>query len=224
MRKTWVVLLILAIFVLAACVLLRYPEPGEPLGKLGDRALVFGKIKVRERGKEFKPWSSNLLDVLATFGKPNIDLSIFWVEAGARGFSVTIEGDGHFYWIIPRGTYLMYHTYLDPLPNNEAFAAFQVPPRGDAVYVGTLVMHIETDYESSGQEIGFRVLEVEIVDAFAEELYVFRKRHPGYSVEVTDLPARYDPLLLNVFKDYDRFECEKILKRNGLSLLTYDYR
>ncbi|HPC74565.1 MAG TPA: hypothetical protein P5551_05970 [Syntrophales bacterium] len=224
MKKTWVVLSILALFIFTACVWLRYPEPGEPLGKLGDRALVFGKIQVRERGREFKPWSYNLLDFIAAFGKPNVDLSIFWVEAGARGFSVTVEGDGHFYWIIPRGTYLMYHTYLDPFPNNEAFAAFQVPARGDAVYIGTLIMHIESEYESSSREIGFRVLEVEIADDFSEELYIFRKRHPGLQVDVTDLPAKYDPLLLNVFKDYDRYRCEKILKQNGLSLLTYEYR
>lgn len=224
MRKTGIVLLILTVFVLPACVWLRYPEPGEPLGKLGDRAVVFGKIQVKERGKEFRPWSRNLLDVLANFGKPDIDLSIFWVEPGARGYSVTIEGDGHFYWIIPRGTYLLYHTYLDPLPHNEAFAAFQVPERGDAIYAGTLIVHIETDYGSSSQEIGFRVLEVEIEDDFDREVQIFRKRHPGLSVEVTKILARYDPQFLNVFKDYDRYQVERVLEQNGLSLLTYGYR
>jgi hypothetical protein len=221
MKRTWVALLILAVFVFPGCVMLKYPEPGEPLGKLGDRALVFGKIKVKERGKEFKPWSSNLLDVLATFGKPNVDLSIFWVEAGARGFSVTIEGDGHFYWIVPRGTYLIYHTYLDPLPNNEAFAAFQVPAQGDAVYAGNLIVHVESEYESSSEEIGFHVIEVEIEDAFEEELKIFHRRHPGLPVEVTKVLARYDPFFLNLFNDYDRYQCEKILNRNGLSLLIY---
>jgi hypothetical protein len=159
--------------------------------------------------------------VLATFGKPNVDLSIFWVEAGARGFSVTIEGDGHFYWIVPRGTYLIYHTYLDPLPNNEAFAAFQVPAQGDAVYAGNLIVHVESEYESSSEEIGFHVIEVEIEDAFEEELKIFHKRHPGLPVEVTKVLARYDPFFLNLFNDYDRYQCEKILNRNGLSLLTY---
>jgi hypothetical protein len=224
MRKTGLILLICAVFFFTGCVMLRYPEPGEPLGKLGDRALVYGRIKVKERGKEFKPWSSNLLDVLATFGKPNVDLSIFWVEAGARGFSVTIEDDGHFYWIIPRGTYFLYHTYLDPLPNNEAFAAFQVPARGDAVYAGTLIVHIELDYELSSEEIGFHVLEVEVEDAYEEELKIFHQRHPGLSVEVTKTLARYDPIFLNLFEDYDRYQCEKVLNRIGLSLLTYGSR
>jgi hypothetical protein len=224
MRKTGLILLVLAVVVFAGCVLLRYPEPGEPLGKLGDRALVYGKIKVKEGRKEFKPWSSNLLDVLAAFGKPNVDFSIFWVEAGARGFSVTIEGDGHFYWIIPRGTYLLYHTYLDPLPNNEAFAAFQVPARGDAVYAGTLIVHVESEYESSSDEIGFRVTGVEIEDAYEEELKILRKRHPGLALDVTKILARYDPVFPSLFKDYDRYQCEKILNRSGLSLLSYGFR
>ncbi len=224
MRKIGLILLILAVFLFTGCVWLKYPEPGEPLGKLGDRALVYGKITVKERGKEFKPWSSNLLDVLTTFGKPNVDFSIYWVEAGARGFSVAIESDGHFYWIIPRGTYLLYHTYLDPLPNNEAFAAFQVPARGDAVYTGTLIVHVESEYESSSDEIGFRVTAVEIEDAYEEELKILRKRHPGLALDVTKILARYDPVFPNLLKDYDRYQCERILNRNGLSLLSYGSR
>ncbi|HOD36107.1 MAG TPA: hypothetical protein PLR20_09585 [Syntrophales bacterium] len=224
MRKTGLIVLILAVFVLTGCVWLRYPEPGEPLGKLGDRALVYGKITIKEGGKEFKPWSSNLLDVLATFGRPNVDFSIFWVEAGARGFSVAVEGDGHFYWIIPRGTYLLYHTCLDPLPSNEAFAAFQVPARGDAVYAGTLIVHVESEYESSSDEIGFRVTAVEVEDAYEEELKILRKRHPGLALDVTKILARYDPVFPGLFKDYDRYQCERILNRNGLTLLSYGTR
>jgi hypothetical protein len=55
-------------------------------------------------------------------------------------------------------------------------------------------------------------------------LKILRKRHPGLALDVTKILARYDPVFPNLFKDYDRYQCEMILNRNGLSLLSYSSR
>ncbi len=216
--------LIIALAVLSltsACLRVKYPEPGRPVGTSEGEALAFGRIAVIDRGHEIEPWRSDLQDALFAAEKPEIKLSLFLVESNRRAIYVRVESDGSFYWVLPPGTYLLYHSPAPAgrQPSNEPLAAFQVPPKARTVYVGTMAMHIESTYKKDTDRQDYEVTTVEIGDEYETARQMLAGRYPDLSGPSERRLMIHDPELRDLFRDYSKSRCEKVLNRNGISLL-----
>jgi hypothetical protein len=198
---------------------LKYPRPGEVIELTETDGLVFGKIKVIDNGYEITPWKLDIMELFLE--EPDIKLSIFRIESKQRGAFVKIEQDGDFYWIIPRGTYLLYHTRVDQLLSaNEPITAFQVPFDSDIIYLGTLTMYIESSYDSDSHKQEYSVETIKILDDFGEAKQDLINRYPDSSKKTISKHLMvYEPAIRNLFWNYSRSECEKVLSHHGLHLL-----
>jgi hypothetical protein len=152
-------------------------DPGENLGPSEDRAVVIGRIMQVEDGTEQdmrNPW----------YGPPG--LILFRVESRQVYVSATVaDKDGNFYWLLPRGTYLMARYQYRVLPMAPR-TAFQVPPGPGAVYVGTLRIEIDTVH-------GFLFLgraqkgpeRIAVLDEFEQARTALATRNPQVPQQVT---------------------------------------
>jgi hypothetical protein len=203
----------------AACLQVRYPEPGRPVGTAEGAALAFGRIAVFDRGYEIELWNSDLRADLFAPEKPVIRLSLFHIEANRRAIDVRVEPDGSFFWILPTGTYLIYHSRVDRQPPNEPLSAFQVPSAMRAVYVGTLEMHIESDYIKETGRQDYDLVDIGVKDEFERAKQGLAARYPDIIAQPERKPMITDPLLRDLFRDYSKRACEKVLHQHGLQLL-----
>jgi hypothetical protein len=207
---------------LFACLHVKYPSPGEPIDTEENEALVFGKVKVIDRGYEINPWSFDLVEALSSVEKPEIKLSLFLIEANQRGIYVIIEPDGSFYWIVPRGTYLIYHSRIGQQPVNEPLAAFQVTDDAHAVYLGTMAMHIESSYNRESERQEYEVTNVRIEDEFDKANKGMIFRYPDFVGTMVKKLMVHDSELRSLFQDYSQRKCGKILSRHDLHLMMRD--
>jgi hypothetical protein len=210
--------------VLSACLHVKYPNPGQPVKTAESEALVFGSIIVMDRGYKIEPWSFNLTEAFFAGEKPEIRLSIFRIESNQRSIYARIDSDGSFYWIVPSVTYLIYHSRIDQQPVNEPLAAFQVPNDAQAVYLGTMTMHIESNYNTGSGKQDYEVTTIQIEDEFDRAKQSLIGRHPDFTGTIVKHLLIYDPSLQELFQDYSKRECEKMLNRHGLYLLNPDAR
>jgi len=201
------------------CMTVKYPRTGDVLAPGADEALVFGRVRVIDCGAEITPWNDEFWEMLSPYQEPAILLSVFHVERGKRGILPRLEPDGRFSWIIPRGTYLLYHTRPESPVPNEPLAAFQVPPGPAAVYLGVLTMQIESEPDSETGEPRYSLAAVEVADEFpiARDLLLARYRVAGE--DIARSPMVCDPALRTLFEDYSRRRCEEILNAHGIRLL-----
>jgi len=203
----------------AACLTMKYPEPGQPVRTSEGEALAFGRIMVIDRDHEIEPWNSALRDALFAGEKPEIRLSLFLIESNRRAIYVRIEPDGSFFWILPRGTYLLYHSRIDQQPPNEPLAAFQVPPEAHAVYLGTMTMHIESNENGTTGKQDYEVANTQITDELERAQQGLVGRFPDPIGSTARKLMIDDPSLRNLFQDYSKRECEKKLNQHGIYLL-----
>jgi hypothetical protein len=183
--------------------------------------LVFGRVRVFELGYEITPWSREATELLAE--DPEIRLALLHVESGRKRPDVPIAVDGRFEWILPAGTYLLYHTpSLEP-PLNEPLAAFQAEPGPDPNDLGELELAISVDRPSTSELARYALLGVEARAGNGETAAAFLQRYPGSS-PIRQGAVVVDPQLGGLFANWSRAACARILGRHGMEIGRFDGR
>ncbi len=140
----------------------KYLDRGEPLKAPDEAALVYGKIIIVENGKPTAPYSMRF---------PL--LTLFHVESGKKSGRLAVESDGSFYWVVPRGTYIItaitYHDAWHGSIGSYVFqpqAVFQTPFGADAFYPGTLIIDVDVGRRLLGEYYLEKVTGVRVEDEF----------------------------------------------------------
>jgi hypothetical protein len=204
-----------AAMLLASCLALRTPEVGEPIALAVDEALVIGQVRVFEQGRELHPWKLEGVELL--LADPELKLSLFQVESGRKHPYVPLESDGRFEWIVPAGTYLIYHTpSVDP-PFNEPLTAFQVRAGAEPVDLGELRLDITVERSRLGECSGYDVVSVDAAPREPDAALAQLSRHPGtHSIRPGTLVV--DPALRGLFANWSREACAQVLASHGIEL------
>lgn len=130
-------------------------DPTETVEHLEKEALIFGKIIFRENGEEMVPYG--------IFRKPA--LTLLHIESGKQKV-MTLQRDGAFYWMVPRGTYNIPDIGYDRCDYLiYPRVTFSIPPEGGAFYLGTLTIDMGIErflFIRLSQEIN----SIEVIDEF----------------------------------------------------------
>ncbi len=201
----------------AACLAVRVPEAGEPLELAAGEGLVFGRVRVFEGAGELTPWELEGAELLLP--DPEIRLSLFAVESGRKRPDVPLRRDGGFEWIVPQGTYLLYHTPSVEPPLNEPLAAFQVRAGTDPVDLGELRLSVAVARPLPWDEpVTYEVVGAEGSPGTAEAQRAFLARHAGVRSVGAGIFV-VDEDLGGLFDDWSRAACARVLARHGIDLL-----
>jgi hypothetical protein len=176
---------------------------------------VFGRVRVFELGHELTPWKREPTEILAE--DPLIRLALFHVESERKRPDLPISAEGRFAWILPVGTYLLYHTPSIAPPFNEPLAAFQVTSGSDPVDLGELRLAISVGRPLSPELATYMLLNVEAFAGNAESTASFVQHHPGTS-SVRQSGFIVDSELGGLFTNWSRDACARILHRHGVAM------
>lgn len=177
---------------------------------------MLGRVRVLENDVELHPWRVELADLLAE--DPEIRLALFRIEADERKPHVPLDGEGRFAWILPTGTYLIYHTpSIDP-PSNEPLAAFQLSAGSVVLDVGELVLHVLVDHPIGSGQASYEVVGVDARPAAPETAHWFLATRPE-PVEIQPGVLLVDPRLGRLFDDWSVEACARVLEPRGVQLL-----
>jgi hypothetical protein len=218
MRKKIIIVLLLYLISLSGCATaVKSIGHGEKIALSENEAFVFGKIVFVENGTETLPYSS----------RRNPFLSIFQVESEKRVRSLFPEKDGAFYWIVPRGTYLVNTiTYRDAWFGTQGSyilqpqVVFQTPSGADAFYMGTLIIDAEVGKHLLGEVYLKKVNSIRVVDEFDKAKEAVISANPELAkrmvknLMIHDRSLPVDPQLQN------KKDLIDILGIIGLHLLT----
>ncbi len=173
MKTKLSILLLIGLLGLGCCAA-RFTEvlPGKAVALSEGEALVFGKIIFTENNEEKVPYG--------LYSQRPFPVA-FQVESGKNFVAPEVEKDGSFYWIVPRGTYVLssikYNFSIPPQ------VAFQVPTEGGAIYLGTLMIDVEVK-----NLIAFRSLKklnnITVMDEFEKAKETLAKRNPDFKIKV----------------------------------------
>jgi len=97
MQRKLIIILLIWILVLHGCapsLSTKKVDPGKTVSLLENEEVVFGKIMFVEKG-ELNPW-----------GVPVVP-SLLHLESEKYSSNLLLENDGSFFWIVPRGTYII---------------------------------------------------------------------------------------------------------------------
>ncbi len=146
--------------------------PGKAVSLSGSEALIFGKIIVVENNEEETPyglWSQRPFPVF------------FQAESKETLVGPEVEKDGSFYCTAPRGTYI-----VSSIKYKFSFSpqvAFRVPLEAGAVYLGSLVIDIETKNLVVSRSVK-KTNSITIVDEFEKAKETLRKRNPHLDAKI----------------------------------------
>jgi hypothetical protein len=128
--------------------------PGDRPAASDTRVLVTGRIEHIENGKP----------VCCAQGLPT--LLVYRVEDSQWLRTLALEADGDFYWLLPRGTYLIAQYSDRQSPPIELRVAFQATTEGTVVYAGTLrldvsatrawYLEVQDDFDQAGALLAAR--------------------------------------------------------------------
>jgi hypothetical protein len=209
---------VLALTLLAGCMTVEVPRPGEALHLDKDHVLVYGRMTASDHGRPIVPKPPPIFEAVSGVDDPRVRLSLFHVENGEKAVFPEVADDGTFWWILPRGTYLVFHTPPGPFEHNEVLAAFQTPPDADAVCVGTLALEVQGD-PGTGGFVPYLVSNVDTLDDYDANGTALLARHPDFAGRLAIAAMVADPDLAFLFADYSRARCEKILARHAITPL-----
>ena len=175
MRRKLTILFFLAFLVFSGCaprLSIKEIKPGKTITLSEGEAFVFGKVVFIENGEEKAPYS---------WWRQKPIPSIFHIESEKQTRWWSLEENGNFYWVVPRGTYIIPDIQFGYIILPQV--AFQVPPGGDAFYLGTLKIDVEIK-----RVIGIQSLEkinsITIIDEFDREKELFIERSPYFSRKI----------------------------------------
>lgn len=198
-----------------SCVSVGIPRSGEPLQLEQGKVLVFGKLRVSEGPRSVVPLGGGVGELLFPGGVAHFKLSLFAVETGKKALYPSYESDGTFWWILPRGTYLVFHTPTGPGAYNEVLAAFQTPREESSVYVGTLALEIDTA-AGKDYDVEYAATGVRIDDEFASACADLMRRFPRGGGTPRRSLMFSDPELPPLLSSWSRGRCDRILADHGL--------
>lgn len=207
----------LACSALAGCVGVRTPDAGKPLRLDAGEGVVFGRVRVFDRGIEIDPWTIEPKELWSE--DPVIRFALFQIESGRKYLDAPVKAGGRFEWILPAGTYLLYHTPTVVPPYNEPLAAFQVRADSEAVDLGELELLVSVDRPLSEELATYTVSGVESSPPTEQSTQAFVRNHPG-TTNVRSGAWTVDPALRELFEDWSKEACERVLARHGLHLAT----
>lgn len=206
---------LLAGSLLAGCLTVRTPAKGEPLRLEPGEGLVLGRVRIFEQGRELHPWRVEFLELLAE--DPLIAFALLQVESGRKRPGVPLDEEGRFAWILPAGTYLLYHTpSVDP-PVNEPLAAFQVPSTSEVLDLGELALDVAVDRSLGPEPAAYQVTGTEALRGDREVERWFLETHPG-ALDVRTGHLVVDPALGSLFGHWSVEACARVLARHGLEV------
>lgn len=180
-------------------------DPGKPLSLSENEAVVFGKVRFIEKG-ETNPW-----------GVPVV-LTLFHVESEKYNTYVLVEKDGSFFWIVPRGTYIISEIKgyeFTILPQ----IAFQAPLEADAYYLGTLIIDLETRKILAVRYIK-KLNDIRVEDEFDKARDALMNRNPDFTGKVGKNQMIYDTSIPIDTSLYTQRKLLGILNAIGFGLLT----
>ncbi len=146
--------------------------PGKAVALSESEAFTFGKIIFIENNEEKVPYS--------LWGRRPFPV-VFEAKSERYFVGPEVEKDGSFYWMVPRGTYILssikYHYSVPPQ------VAFQVPFEASAIYLGTLVIDVEIK-----KLIAFssakKIKKITIIDEFEKAKETLRNRNPDFMTKI----------------------------------------
>ena len=203
---------------LSGCLYVKSPKPGAAIPSKENEALVFGNFQVLCFETEVHPWAVDLTasSILRGLFGPDISMfvDLYAIEKRRRTINAGIKSDDSFYWVLPKGTYLIFYNPRAlgsadyKVGEIETIAAFQIPAGRSAYYLGTL--RIE---RCSGGAIT-------IVDEFDTQGQLLMERYPELSGQAVKNLMVYDyELGFRGFSSGTRKDWQEILGRHGINLL-----
>jgi len=151
-------------------------RPGENLASADARAVVIGRIQRVEPGTP------------GPRGSPTV--ALYRVEDGQWLGALALDADGRFYWLLPRGTYLI--ARYDDRPSHAVSprAAFQAASDGTVVYTGTLRLEVDPRTDT---------VQAEVRDDFDQAGALLEARNRGLGRPIVNRlmvrDGRFDPAL-----------------------------
>ncbi len=146
-----------------------YPGKSVPLSE--GEAIIFGKIVFIENNKEKIPYNSWRLPIV----------SIFNADHGKDVGQWSVDKDGSFYWIVPRGVHIISEIRYDYTIRPQI--AFQVPSSVDAFYLGTLKLDI-TMKRIVARHYLKSVNSITITDEFDKAKETLLSRNPEFTSKI----------------------------------------
>jgi len=193
----------------------KTPEAGAPVHVADGENIVFGQVRVFDRVREITPWERDLTEIFAE--DPVIRLALFQVESGRKRPDIPVSAQGRFEWILPVGTYLLYHTPSIEPPLNEPFAAFRVSDRSGPIDLGEIHIFISVDRPLGSELATYTLLDVKAFSANDQTAGWFLHEHPG-THHLQRASFVVDPALRGLFRIWSREACERILTKHGLEI------
>lgn len=201
---------LLLFLALASCSQVGRVRRGAPVPDDPGATLVFGRVRILEGERSIVPPPSTVMEQVFGGDSPIVRLSLFQVETGRKWVFVPYDEKGNFEWMLPRGTYLVYHAIAGTPSVVEALAAFQAKPGVRALYAGTLRL----DIDAHGGE--YSVNGVDTLDEFEGAWDHLLRHHPTEGLTAARSPMVTDPALTGVFTNWKKERCLAILARHGL--------
>jgi len=176
-KKRFIISLLLFFLVLTSCtpsLSFKKVSPRKPVSLTGNEVPIFGKVIFVENGEEkvfYSHWRTPTLTIIHK-------------DSGWKREYVELENDGSFYFVVPRGTYIIgdichgeYDYCIEPHLTFQIF-------RYNAFYLGTLRIEVEVkDRWVLGVWIE-AVKGMEVSDEFDEAKGAFRDRYPNFRGEI----------------------------------------
>lgn len=176
---------------------------------------MIGRVRVFEQGRERRPW--HLEGIELVLPDPDLRLSLFQVESGRERPVVGIDGDGWFGWILPAGTYLVFHALSVDPPFNEPLAAFQLAAGPDPVDLGELRLDLSVDRPGPGATASCQVLDATAQAGESAAVEARLAQHPGAGT-CRRGSLVVDAGLRGLFSNWSRQACARLLAQHGIEL------
>lgn len=152
-----------------------------------DEAFIFGRFILIDNGKQkerYRSFTDNLNLMLVHLGNPE---------------RVTVESvneDGSFMWIVPRGYYLItrmrwceFKGYFPFYPQ----LAFHIDQESKAYYLGTIRIDLST--KRSALSVKLNEFHVSVLDDYANDIQILRENLPEFSDMIKINLIVHDPRL-----------------------------
>lgn len=175
MQRKFIVTLLIWILALSGCATIRVADPEKTVALSENEAVVFGKIIFIENNEEKIPYGFWGRKPWMRFFRIESEEFLRW------GFEPAYEKDGSFYWIVPRGTYVIPDIRFGYVILPQI--AFQVPLGADAFYLGTLKIDVETKQIIAAHFVK-KINSITISDEFDKAKETFMGRNPDFSGKI----------------------------------------
>ena len=156
---------------------------------LGNDALVFGRVRWIQNGKERNDyWSA---------AGWNIWPEYYRIEDGKHG-TLAVADDGTFAWQFPSGTYLAYQVkWFDTWDGPHRLPlrlAFRVPDAQHAYCIGTIIMKLEAKRDVIGG-LWFKNWDLVLDDTCETDRQWFASRYTNLTLPMKKTSLVYDPAI-----------------------------